>query len=54
MLEEYEDDITDWYMENKKDDLMNWLCKQRVLKNLDQGISNNFQTILVAIATYEL
>ena len=37
MLEEYEDDITDWFLKHREENLMNWFCSQRVLVNEDQG-----------------
>ncbi len=37
MLEEYEEDITEWYFKYREHDLLDWLCKLRVLKKEDQG-----------------
>jgi hypothetical protein len=37
MLEEYEEDITEWYFQYREQDLLDWLCKLRVLNNEDQG-----------------
>ncbi|CAB4025462.1 Hypothetical predicted protein [Paramuricea clavata] len=37
MLEEYEEDITEWYFQYREQNLLDWLCKLRVLNNEDQG-----------------
>ena len=31
------DDIEEWYFNHQDQDLMNYLCRQRVLKKEDQG-----------------
>lgn len=44
MLENYEDDITEWYFKYREQDLLDWLCKHRVLKSEEQGTHSEMNT----------
>ena len=37
MLEIYEEDITQWYFGDQKENLLDWLCVERVLDENEQG-----------------
>ena len=37
MLEIYEEDITQWYFGDQKENLLDWLCRERVLDENEQG-----------------
>ena len=37
MLESHEDDITQWYLSSQKENLMDWLCVERILDENEQG-----------------
>ena len=37
MLEIYEEDITQWYFGDQKENLLDWLCGERVLDENEQG-----------------
>lgn len=37
MLESHEDDITHWYFGDQKENLLDWLCAERILDEDDQG-----------------
>lgn len=37
MLENHEDDITQWYLSSQKENLMDWLCVERILDENEQG-----------------
>ncbi|XP_028395360.1 protein canopy 4-like [Dendronephthya gigantea] len=39
MVEEYEEDISEWYYKHQDSNLYNWLCRDRILseKDLDKG-----------------
>ncbi len=37
MLESHEDDITHWYFGNQKENLLDWLCVERILDEDEQG-----------------
>ena len=37
MLESHEDDITQWYLSSQKENLINWLCVERILDENEQG-----------------
>lgn len=41
MLEEYEDIVEEWYFHHQDERLENFLCQTHVLKNSDQGESDN-------------
>jgi hypothetical protein len=53
MLEEYEDDITEWYFKHREYDLLEWLCELRVLKKEDQGNSNGGGGVRKEYGVYE-
>jgi len=40
LLENYEDDITQWYFGDQKESLMDWLCVERVLNENEQDCLN--------------
>ena len=37
MLETHEDDITHWYFGDQKENLLDWLCVERILDEDEQG-----------------
>ena len=37
MLEIHEEDITQWYFGDQKENLLDWLCVERVLDENEQG-----------------
>lgn len=37
LLEAHEEDLTQWYFSDQKENLMNWLCVERVLDINEQG-----------------
>ena len=37
MLEIHEEDITQWYFGDQKENLLDWLCAERVLDENEQG-----------------
>ncbi|XP_041363399.1 protein canopy homolog 4-like [Gigantopelta aegis] len=37
LVEEYEDDIEEWYYHRQNEDLMDYFCRERVLKRSDQA-----------------
>ena len=37
MLEIHEEDITKWYFGDQKENLLDWLCAERVLDENEQG-----------------
>ena len=37
MLESHEDGITQWYLSSQKENLMDWLCVERILDENEQG-----------------
>ena len=37
MLEIHEEDITQWYFGDRKENLLDWLCVERVLDENEQG-----------------
>lgn len=37
MLEIHEEDITQWYFSDQKENLLDWLCVERVLEENEQG-----------------
>lgn len=41
MVEEYEDDIHDWYFKHQDKDLQTWLCKERILASNELGTGRN-------------
>ena len=49
MLEEYEEEISEWYYNLQDNNLYKWLCRNRVLKQKNKGIGCSFVT-----ATHEV
>ena len=37
MLENHEDDVTHWYFSEQKENLLDWLCAERILDEDEQG-----------------
>lgn len=37
LLEEHEDDLTQWYFSEQKENLLDWLCVERVLDENERG-----------------
>ena len=52
MLESHEDDITQWYLSSQKENLMDWLCVERILDENEQG-TYCFQLPNLEIIVYE-
>ena len=40
MIEEYEDDIFDWYLHSQSEDPVDFICAERVLDSKEQGKKN--------------
>ena len=37
LLESHEDDLTEWYFSDQKENLLDWLCVERVLDEDERG-----------------
>ena len=37
LLEQHEEDLTQWYFSDQNENLMSWLCVERVLDENDRG-----------------
>ena len=55
MVEEYEDELFEWYFKHQDKDLQTWLCKDKVLSSNQQGLydylshSHGYPTILCSV-----
>ena len=49
MIENHEEDIEDWYMNNYEEDPLHYICGEKVLKGSDTGNDTGFSNKILNI-----